>query len=75
MKDADIQQSTSSPYYAESNGLAESMVKVAKASMKKAVKDGKAWHEGLLDYRTTPQHPNMPSPAELFFGRKIFNYS
>ena len=71
MHKSSIRHTTSSPHYPQSNGLAESMVKVSKNLMKKAIAEGKEWYEGLLDYRTTPQHPTLPSPAEIFYGRKI----
>ena len=43
-----------SPYYHQSNGFAEAMVKIAKKMMKRSTKEGSPWNSGLLAYRTTP---------------------
>ena len=68
MRKNNIKHVTSSPHYPQSNGLAESMVKVSKNLMKKSLEDGKEWFEGLLEYRITPQHLTLSSPAEIFYG-------
>ena len=62
---------TSSPHYPQSNGLAESMVKVSKNLIEKAVRQDLPWSRLLLDYRCTPISSEIPSPAEILFGRKL----
>ena len=62
---------TSSPHYPQSNGLAESMVKVSKNLIEKAVLQDLPWNRFLLDYRCTPISSEIPSPAEILFGRKL----
>ena len=66
-----IEHRTSSPHYPQSNGLAESMVKVAKHLIDKATLQGLTWNHLLLDYRCTPISSSIPSPAEILFGRKF----
>ena len=66
-----IEHRTSSPHYPQSNGLAESMVKVSKNLIKKAVRQDLPWNQLLLDYRCTPISSEIPSPAEILFGRKL----
>ena len=61
---------TSSPHYPQSNGFAEALVGIAKKLMEKSVKEGKPWNYGLLQYRTTPISSTLPSPLEMFTGRK-----
>ena len=62
---------TSSPHYPQSNGLAESMVKIAKKHIEKAILEDRPWNEFLLQYRMTPLSAELPSPAEILFGRKF----
>ena len=62
---------TSSPHYPQSNGLAESMVKVSKNLIEKVVRQDLPWNQLLLDYRCTPISSEIPSPAEILFGRKL----
>lgn len=59
---------TSSPKYSQSNGEAESAVKVAKSLIEK----NDDILDALLDYRTTPL-ANGYSPAELLMGRRFKN--
>ena len=66
-----IEHRTSSPHYPQSNGLAESMVKVSKNLIKKAVRQDIHWNRLLLDYRCTPISSEIPSAAEILFGRKL----
>ena len=66
-----IKHRTSSPHYPQSNGLAESMVKVSKNLIEKAVRQDLPWNRLLLDYRCTPISSEIPSPAEILFGRKL----
>ena len=66
-----VKHRTSSPHYPQSNGLAESMVKVSKNLIEKAIKQDLPWNKLLLDYRCTPISSEIPSPAEILFGRKF----
>ena len=66
-----IEHRTISPHYPQSNGLAESMVKVSKNLIEKAVRQDLPWNQLLLDYRCTPISSDTPSPAEILFGRKF----
>ena len=71
MQNWSIEHRTSSPHYPQSNGLAESMVKVSKNLIEKAVLQDLPWNQLLLDYRCTPISSEIPSPAEILFGRKL----
>jgi hypothetical protein len=59
---------TSSPHHARSHGFIERAIRTAKATMKK---EPRANDIALLALRTTPIGPQLPTPAELIFGRKI----
>lgn len=61
-----ISHVTSSPHYSQSNGEAESFVKIAKNLLKK----NDNMEIAMLAYRTTPMSCGY-SPAELFMGRKL----
>lgn len=61
---------TSSPRYAQSNGKAESAVKIAKTLIAKAHKAGADVHLALLDYYNTPTEALDSSPAQRLFSRR-----
>ena len=65
-----VEHITSSPHYPQSNGFAEALVGITKKLMEKAVKDGKPWNYGFMQYRITPISSNLPSPLEALTGRK-----
>ena len=71
MQNWSIEHRTSSPHYPQSNGLAESMVGVSKNLIEKTVLQDLPWNQLLLDYRCTPISSEIPSPAEILFGRKL----
>ena len=71
MQNWSIEHRTSSPHYLQSNGLAESMVKVSRNLIEKAILQDLPWNQLLLDYRCTPISSEIPSPAEILFGRKL----
>ena len=71
LKELDIQHRTSSPYYSQGNGLTESMVKVSKCLIEKAILEEKPWYALILDYRITSISSRIPSPAEIFYGRRL----
>ena len=47
------------------------MVKVSKNLIEKAVRQDFPWNRLLLDYRCTPISSEIPSPAEILFGRRL----
>ena len=66
-----VEHRTSSPHYPQSNGLAESMVKVSKNPIEKTLRQDLPWNRLLLGYRCTPISSEIQSPAEILFGRKF----
>ena len=60
---------TSSPYYAQSNGLAKNAVKQAKQLLEKCRKDGSDVQLGLPNLRDTPRD-GMGSPAQRLLSRR-----
>ena len=71
MQEMRIEHRTSSPYYPQSNGLAESMVKVSKDLIEKAIQQKKPWFYYLEEKHSTPISSTIPSPSEILFGRKM----
>ena len=61
---------TSSPGYPQSNGKAESAVKILKSLMIKAQEDSRDPYLALLDWRNTPTERIGSSPAQRLFGRR-----
>ena len=51
--------------------MAESMVKVSKNLIEKAIQSDKPWHSFIQEYRITPLSSTIPSPAEILFGRRF----
>ena len=47
------------------------MVKVSKSLIEKAVLQDLPWNRFLLDYRCTAISSEIPSPAEILYGRKL----
>lgn len=68
-KDWDIQHVTSSPRHSQSNGKAESAVKIAKTLIQKAKMDKKDVHLTILDWRNTPNEDGK-SPAQMLMSRR-----
>ena len=64
-----INHTTSSPRCPQSNGFIERQVKYLKALIRKAMKCKEDIQLALPNVRATPLDANMPSPAELMFGR------
>lgn len=67
----DIRVITSSPNYAQSNGMAERTVQTIKQLFRKAEHSGDDPYVALLNYRNTPITDLDLSPAELLMGRTL----
>ena len=63
----DFQHTTTSPYFPQSNGFAERMVK----TVKKLLEHSADPYKSILSYRATPLPWCGLSPAELLMGRRI----
>ena len=61
---------TTSPHYPQSNGKAESAVKICKNLLKKAKLAKSNFNLALLNHRNTPTEPTNLSPAQRLFGRR-----
>ena len=61
---------TSSPYHSQSNGKAESAVKIAKTMLKKAKRSGRNIWKSLLDWRNTPTVSMGSSPVQWLMSRR-----
>ena len=66
----DFIHTTSSPHYPQSNGLAESAVKIVKNIMHKTKHSGQDLYKALQIYRSSPLECGK-SPAELLFSRRL----
>lgn len=62
---------TSSPYHAQSNGLAERAVQTVKQLLKKCCHDKSDPLMALLQFRNTPRDNELASPAERLFSQKL----
>ena len=56
-----IDHISNSPFYSQSNGFAESMVKLSKKLMEHSA----LWNYGLFEFRCTPISGTFPSPLEI----------
>ena len=61
---------TSSLYYAQSNGKAESAVKIAKSLLQKAKRDGRDIWFCLLEWRNVPTQGLDSSPCQRLMSRR-----
>lgn len=62
---------TSSPEYAQSNGLAEKAVHIAKQMLRKCLRDQNEIEIALLEYRCTPVGNLGVAPSELLMSRLL----
>ena len=60
-----------SPHHPQSNGFAKAFLGITKKLMEKAIKDGKPWNYGLLQYQVTLISSNIPSPLEALTGWRL----
>ena len=58
------------PYHSQSNGKAESAVKIAKGIIKKSLRDKKDLWLSILDWRNTPTENMSLSPIQRLFSRR-----
>lgn len=65
-----IDNITSSPYLARSNGLAERSIQTIKNILYKCKETGVDPYIAFLQHRTTPKN-DLPSPSELLMSRKL----
>lgn len=68
-KERDIECIFSSPYHSQSNGMAESGVKIVKKILKKAGHQNLV--NGLLNYNNTPVADLPYTPAQMLSGRNL----
>ena len=67
----DFNHVTTSPHYAQANGFIERNIKTIKSILTKCKDTQTDTNLALLCLRTTPISSSIPSPAELFYNRKI----
>ena len=70
LKNRGIECSPGSPYYPQSNGLAEACVKNIKGLLQKCGDNWAEFDDCLLDWRDTPNECGY-SPGEIFFARRM----
>ena len=68
-RDWDIDHVTSSPRHSQSNGKAESAVKIVKSLIQKAHMDKRDVHLTILDWRNTP-NADGKSPVQMLMSRR-----
>jgi hypothetical protein len=66
-----VQQVSSSPEFAQSNGLVERHIQTVKRTLLKIFADGKSLWESLAAIRSTPVSPTLPAPSVLLQGRNL----
>lgn len=66
----DIKVSTSSPYYAASNGMVERAIQSVKGLLVKSYEENRDPFLAILCYNITPKQ-GLPSPSQLLMGRRL----
>ena len=69
-QDMEISHQTSSPHFHQSMGRVERAIQTIKQIVKKSQTIQEITH-GIITYHDTPISDLLPSPAELFFDRRI----
>ena len=67
-KNMNMEQATSSSHHHQSNGQVEVHIKFTKHSMKKCFESNEDIHVTLLQVKSSPLEPGLPSPATLLFS-------
>ena len=70
MESLSVNQMTSSPYYPQSNGLAEKFVGIIKNLFCKAKEEGQSPYTALMVYRNTPLNGSLQSSMQILQGRQ-----
>ena len=65
IKEYQVNHITSSPYYLQSNGLAEKYVQIVKNLFHKVKEEGQDLHKCLMIYRNTPLSSHLQSPMQI----------
>lgn len=66
-----VRQVSSSPEFAQANGLAERHIQTVKQTLLKMFEDGKTLWESLAAIRSTPVSSSLPAPSILLQGRNL----
>ena len=66
-----IRHTTSSSNYPQSNGFIERQIQMVKRLMEKDTSTGRSFQEALTDLRAKPLGDDLPSPAEILYGRSL----
>ena len=69
-EELEIKHTTSSPHYHEGNGRVERAIQTVRQMLKKSMSDLQLTM-AIVAYHDTPISSDLPSPAELFFNRRI----
>ena len=69
MKEYGVNHITSSPYYPQSNGLAEIFVQIVKNLFYRAKEEGKDMFNCLMIYWNTPLTSSLQSPMQILQNR------
>lgn len=70
----DFQHQTSSPHYSQSNGKAESAVKIIKGLIQKTVKSGGDIWKAVLEWRNSPTPNMINSPVQRLMSRRTRSF-
>ena len=70
MQSMSVNHLTSSPYYPQSNGLAEKFIGIVKNLFHKAKEGGQSPYTALMVYRNTPLNGTLQSPMQILQDRQ-----
>ena len=69
MTEYNVNHTTSSPHYPQSNGLAEKYIPIVKNLFHKAKEEGQDLYKCLMTYRNTPLSSTLLSPMQMLSNR------